>query len=85
MKKNCSSCKEFHEPPFRRYCKFTDIVIREDPKYLQYLEESFLETLEASGGSGDKTDLDVIVRRLEAFEVQPRLTTEPSPLGHGMP
>ena len=101
MKKNCSKCKGFHEPPFGKYCHFQlelcaacdtkhspphgalcvnskpiimsqdgkpvsgDFPSRDDPKYLQMLEEHYLSSKE----DGQKVfEFESLSRRLEALE-----------------
>ena len=114
MKKNCSKCKGFHEPPFGKYCRFQldklcaecghkhipslgvscvqgqpstmskdgkpvigDFPSRDDPKYLQLLEEQYMLSQEAKSKD---SEMENLVRRLDALEKrQAPVRTE----GHG--
>ena len=94
--KLCAACGNRHRPPFGRFCPSSvstmskdgkpitgDFLNRDDPKYLQYLEESFMASQEASGGK--TAELDIILRRVEALEARSQLTGQPAPpipVGH---
>ena len=113
MKKNCSKCKGFHEPPFGKYCHYIvkscgvcgtehkgdsalcvsaehskmskdgkpvsgDFPSREDPKYLQFLEQEFLRARESKVQG---LDMESLVQRIDALEKRPVTQIHAAPVG----
>ena len=89
MLKNCTACDTKHTPPYGKYCKFlkgktmakSAIPSRDDPAYLDYLEQ---ELAAAKAGSLKEQDtMKSVLDRLEKLELtsvsQPVTTTASTP------